>query len=132
VTITKCARCGTVHDSIEAAIDCCDDGGRDDGDGDDPGAAPVAVADGGRDRLADAAERQAAALETLAERQRVTNAALAELIRTVDARAAEQVGREEPTTSRSGTSVAGWIEDAALDLAERVDLDAVDRVREDR
>jgi hypothetical protein len=33
VTITKCARCGTVHDSIEAAIDCCEDGGRDDGDG---------------------------------------------------------------------------------------------------
>jgi hypothetical protein len=124
-----CGLCGAVHETVSDAIECCEERVRD-GDSDDPG--PAAVTDGGRDRLADAAERQAEALETLAERQRVTNAALAELIRTIDARAAQQIGIEEPTTGRTGRSVAGWIEDATLDLAEGVDLDAVDRVREDR
>ncbi len=196
-----CGVCGTAHETVADAIECCEKRGRD-GDGDDPvlttdgGPEPADPdildcvrapddtdcqmwsgvnpdpcdasadylvvfdgslnlgeriprnvlacdscfhprddelrADGGRDRLADAAERQAEALETLADRQRVTNAALAELIRTIDTRAAEQIGIEEPTASRTGRSVAGWIEDAALDLAEGVDLDAVDRAQEDR
>jgi hypothetical protein len=82
-----------------------------------------------RERQATAAERQADALEALAQRQRVTNAALAELIRTVDARAMElrEHATHDPRAEpRSGRQVAGWIEDAALELTERVDLAAVD------
>jgi uncharacterized Zn finger protein (UPF0148 family) len=78
----------------------------------------------------DALERQADALETVAEQQRIQTAALAELIRTVDEVAAaaddHHRGRRDEG-SRSGRSVAGWIEDAALEVAERVDLDAVDQ-----
>jgi hypothetical protein len=130
--LTECALCGTVHDSVKDAMECCSARFEDDGDGD---AGSVALPDGGSDLDAaavQALERQADALEELCHRQRITNAALAELIRTVDRRAAEDLGREEPVAARTGRSVAGWIEDAALDLTERVDLAAVDmHARED-
>jgi len=88
--------------------------------------------DGGSFEELNALERQADALEEIAEQQRIQNAALLELIRTLDHRLPELHDHPpaEPTSPRSGRSLAGWVEDAALDLDERVDLDAVDRYSE--
>ncbi|MFD1599331.1 hypothetical protein [Halobellus rarus] len=90
------------------------------------------ITDGGSFEELNALERQADALEEIAEQQRIQNAALLELIRTFDHRLPELHDHPpaEPTPPRSGRSLAGWVEDAALDLDERVDLDAVDRVSE--
>ncbi|AXG09496.1 hypothetical protein [Haloplanus rubicundus] len=108
---------------IEAAVgDVLDDYAERVSDDVDRGDGPVT--DGGGP---DDFERQADALEDIAEQMRVQNAALVELIRTLDTRAAQDIGIEEPVSGRSGKSVAGWVEDAALDIEERVDLDAVDR-----
>ncbi|MFB6196402.1 MAG: hypothetical protein ABEI80_09530, partial [Haloplanus sp.] len=81
--------------------------------------------DGGFEELNEM-ERQADALEDVAEQLRIQNAALVELTRTLDKLVAvEMTGH--PEDGRSGRSVAGWVEDAALDLEERVDMNAVDR-----
>ena len=71
-------------------------------------------------------------LEEIAEQQRIQNAVLFELARTLDHRLPElrKHPPEEPSNPRSGRSLASWVEDAALDLDERVDLNAVDRVSE--
>jgi len=92
----------------------------------------VAVADGGSFEKLSALERQAEALEEIAEQQRIQNAVLFELARTLDHRLPElrKHPPEEPSNPRSGRSLASWVEDAALDLDERVDLNAVDRVSE--
>ncbi|MFB6103337.1 MAG: hypothetical protein ABEJ73_12345 [Haloplanus sp.] len=174
MSLVKCGLCGTYHDDVADAMQCCSDRFNDDGDA---GAAPVAMADGGVSSDVDPAEaerrartsamsflawcgranvdarevlddvreevdeggdgeprrrpgselgRQADALEALVDQQRIQNAALVELTRTLDNRAAEEIGLEEPTSGRNGRSIAGWVEDAALDIEERVDLDAVD------
>lgn len=89
--------------------------------------------DGGLDfEGLNAIERQADALEELTEQLRIQNAILMEQVRTLDFRIPElrEHAPQEPVTPRSGRSVAGWVEDAALDLDERVDLDAVDRASE--
>lgn len=80
------------------------------------------------DEAVEAQRRQAEALEAIVEQQRIQTAALAELTRTLDSRAAQQIGIEEPHSARSRRSVTSWIVDAALDIEEQVDLDAVDRV----
>jgi hypothetical protein len=100
-------------------------------DGDDVDRGDRVATDGGFEEL-NALERQADALEEIAEQQRIQNAALLELIRTLDHRLPELHDHPpaEPTSPRSGQSLAGWVEDAALDLDERVDLDAVARVSE--
>lgn len=86
------------------------------------------VTDGGFEEL-NALEQQADALEDISEQLRIQNAALVELTRTLDKLVAvEMTGH--PEDARSGRSVAGWVEDAALDVEENVDLDAVDRVAE--
>lgn len=46
MSLTKCGLCGTVHDSVEEAIECCSEQ-FEDGD-QDGGAGAVAMADGGR------------------------------------------------------------------------------------
>lgn len=43
MSITKCGYCGTVHDSVRDAMECCSEEFEDD----DAGAAPALVADGG-------------------------------------------------------------------------------------
>jgi hypothetical protein len=122
----QAAACGDVeeyyHRSEETAIvarvdEAQREKGVDEGDG--------VETDGGFEELS-ALERQAEALEDVAEQMRIQNAALVELTRTLDKLVAvEMTGH--PEDSRSGRSVAGWVEDAALDLEERVDLDAVHR-----
>ncbi|QGX94991.1 hypothetical protein EI982_09405 [Haloplanus rallus] len=84
--------------------------------------------DGGFERL-NAMERQAEAIEDVAEQMRIQNAALVELTRTLDKLVAVEM-TDHPGDGRSGRNVAGAVEDAALDVEERVDLDAVDRVAE--
>jgi hypothetical protein len=97
------------------------------------------VTDGGAERSGDermivAMEQQAAALEAVAEQQRVQTAALVELIRTLDHVAVavdDHHSAPANEVARSGRSVAGSVEDAALEVAERVDLDAVDQHADD-
>lgn len=88
--------------------------------------------DGGSFEELNALERRADALEEIAEQQRIQNAVLFELARTPDHRLPELRDHlpEEPTMPRSGRSLAGWVEDGALDLDEQVDLNAVDRATE--
>lgn len=127
--IAAVAQCGRADLEPEQVLkdvrDDLDPIGEDDED-DDP--EPKAVLpDGGTERPGSELGRQADALEDIAEQMRVQNAALVELIRTLDTRAAQDIGIEEPVSGRSGKSVAAWVEDAALDIEERVDLDAIDR-----
>jgi len=74
---------------------------------------------------AEPAERQAKALEVLADQTRVQNAVLLELTHELTALRRLQAGELPQGFSAKGK--AGSIEDRALELAERVDLDAVDR-----
>jgi hypothetical protein len=101
-------------------------------EGDDVDHGDRVATDGGSLEELNALERQADALEEIAEQQRIQNAVLFELARTLDHRLPELRDHppEEPSMPRSGRSLAGWVEDAALDLDERVDLNAVDRVSE--
>jgi hypothetical protein len=78
----------------------------------------------------DALERQADALESIDERLRVQNAALVELTRSVDKLVGAQT-TGHPGDSNNTKRIAANVEDAALDLSEQVDLDAVDRVSGD-
>lgn len=81
---------------------------------------PSLITDGGFERL-NAMERQAEALEDLVEQQRIQNAVLLEMVRTLDNRLAQCRDQRpaEPTTPRSGSNIAGWVEDAEFELDGR-------------
>jgi len=72
----------------------------------------------------DPAERQADALEALVDQTRVQNAVTLELAHELTALRRLQAGELPHEFSAEGK--AGAVEDRALELAERVDLDAVD------
>jgi len=76
----------------------------------------------------DPAERQADALEALVQQTRVQNAVTLELVHELTALRRHQQGELPHEFSPEGK--AGSIEDRALELAERVDLDAVDTFAE--
>jgi hypothetical protein len=71
-------------------------------------------------------ERQADALEAIADQLAIQNAVLFELVRQQERRA--QIAMERPPDeTRTPESTATAVQDAALHLAERVDLDEVRR-----
>ncbi|WP_338740358.1 hypothetical protein [Haloplanus salilacus] len=120
VTIYECDECGEVErcNVDDAGQRRCPDCGR---------AVTAVVTDGGFEEL-NAMERQADALEDVAEQMRIQNAALIELTRTLDKLVAvEMAGHPDGGSGgrRSQRSITGCVEDAAIDLEERVDLDAV-------
>jgi len=86
-----------------------------------PGDSPRVLTDGGTPEYAE--NRQADALESLADQTRVQNAVLLELTHELTALRRHQQGDLPHEFSAQGK--AGSIEDRALELAERVDLDAV-------
>jgi len=75
-------------------------------------------------------QRQAEALEAIDEQLRIQNAALLRQTRALEKLVGVQFSGN-PADAPTTTSLAGGVEDAALDLRERVDLDAVRRVADE-
>lgn len=78
------------------------------------------------ERLAEAQERQADALEALAEQMEVQNAAILSQTHAIEQLVAVQFSGN-PADAPNTASLASRVEDGVLDLSTGVDLDAVER-----